>query len=240
MRTSAPSRGGRKTLVLLAFLAGWGGLAATIGAAPAAAGTGAPGIPPGAVATNGGAGAGQDARGLRLGLLAVIGLALAGGVVVQVQSISTARPRRPPARRSAPAPIAPDDVDDWAAPLPDAPDDDAQPLLKPAGHSGVAAMSATTEVECARAIAAARRYDRHTTLAAFGAALAGDPDCKPAAVAGFWEMPPGGHVDLARAYLRRRRRADARSVVTFALLLFPYDRELTALLREIDGGAGGT
>ena len=90
------------------------------------------------------------------------------------------------------------------------------------------------EERCADAIAAAYRYDRPGTLSAFGAALDADPTLKPSALPDFWEMPAGGHADLARAYLRREQRLDARSVVTMALLTFPHNRELTALLREID------
>ncbi len=87
---------------------------------------------------------------------------------------------------------------------------------------------------CAHAIAAAYRYDRPATLAAFGAALDADPILKPSALPDFWEMPAGGHADLAVAYLQREQRLDARSVVTLALLTFPHNRELSALLREID------
>lgn len=90
------------------------------------------------------------------------------------------------------------------------------------------------EGRCAHAIAAAYRYDRPGTLAAFGEALDADPILKPSALPDFWEMPAGGHADLALAYLQREQRLDARSVVTMALLTFPHNRELTALLREID------
>jgi hypothetical protein len=87
---------------------------------------------------------------------------------------------------------------------------------------------------CADAIAAAYRYDRPGTLAAFGEALDADPALKPSLLPDFWEMPAGGHADLAIAYLQREQRLDARSVVTMALLTFPHNRELSALLREID------
>ena len=90
------------------------------------------------------------------------------------------------------------------------------------------------EGRCAHAIAAAYRYDRPGTLAAFGEALDADLTLKPSVLPDFWEMPAGGHADLALAYLRREQRLDARSVVTMALLTFPHNRELSALLREID------
>lgn len=90
------------------------------------------------------------------------------------------------------------------------------------------------EARCAHAIAAAYRYDRPGTLAAFGEALDADPTLRPSALPDFWEMPAGGHADLALAYLQREQRLDARSIVTMALLTFPHNRELTALLREID------
>jgi len=90
------------------------------------------------------------------------------------------------------------------------------------------------EERCAHAIVAAYRYDRPGTLAAFGEALDADPTLKPSALPDFWEMPAGGHADLALAYLQREQRLDARSIVTMALLTFPHNRELTALLREID------
>jgi len=90
------------------------------------------------------------------------------------------------------------------------------------------------EERCAHAIVAAYRYDRPGTLAAFGEALDADPTLKPSALPDFWEMPAGGHADLALAYLQRKQRLDARSIVTMALLTFPHNRELIALLREID------
>lgn len=86
----------------------------------------------------------------------------------------------------------------------------------------------------AHAIAAAFRYDRRATLAAFMDALDLDPTLKPSLLSDFWEMPAGGHADLATAYLKRAQPLDARSVVTLALLTFPHNRELTTLLREID------
>ncbi len=89
------------------------------------------------------------------------------------------------------------------------------------------------EVACARAVAAANRYDRHTARESFAAALALDTAVKPSTVAAFWEMPAGGHADLARAYLGQGQTLDARSVVTLALLTFPHNRELEALLREL-------
>lgn len=90
-----------------------------------------------------------------------------------------------------------------------------------------------SEEACARAVAAAHRYDRHATRDGFSAALALDPAVKPSVVASFWEMPSGGHADLANAYLGQGQILDARSVVTMALLTFPHNRELEALLREI-------
>ncbi len=89
------------------------------------------------------------------------------------------------------------------------------------------------ERACARAVAAAHRYDRHTTLESFVAALALDPLVKPSVAPTFWDMPVGGHADLARAYLQHGQHLDARSVATMALLTFPHDRELEAILREL-------
>ena len=57
---------------------------------------------------------------------------------------------------------------------------------------------------------------------------------------GFWEMPPGGHADLACAYLRRDRPLDARSVLTVARLTFERDRELETLQREIADHLGSS
>ncbi|HEX5506108.1 MAG TPA: hypothetical protein VFW96_26050, partial [Thermomicrobiales bacterium] len=88
---------------------------------------------------------------------------------------------------------------------------------------------------CARAVAAAVAYDRRATLAAFADALARDPAVRPSLAPGFWEMPSGGHADLARAYLRCGRPRDARSVLTVALLACPHQRELEALQRETAG-----
>lgn len=100
------------------------------------------------------------------------------------------------------------------------------PLLTPA------------EEDCARAIMAAHRYDRRGTLTAFSRALDNDPAAKPSALPGFWEMPASGHADLARAYLRRGQRLDARTVLSLALLTFPHNRELAALMQETDGYRG--
>lgn len=91
---------------------------------------------------------------------------------------------------------------------------------------------------CARAVEAAFAYDRAGTSAAFGAALDLDPDVRTSATAGFWEMPSGGHADLARVYLRRGRPLDARSVLTVALLGGGPNRELEALLRETEQQPG--
>ena len=89
------------------------------------------------------------------------------------------------------------------------------------------------EQDCLRAIAAACRYDRHTTLAAFRSALARNPEVKPSSLPGFWDMPSGGHADLARAYLLCGQHLDARSILTVAMMLSPHNRELEALAREV-------
>jgi len=116
------------------------------------------------------------------------------------------------------------------------PDRVSVPQLRPQPLRVVesAPLLSRAEGRCAHAIAAAYRYDRPGTLTAFGEALDADPTLKPSALPDFWEMPAGGHADLALAYLQREHRLDARSVVTMALLTFPHNRELTALLREID------
>jgi hypothetical protein len=90
------------------------------------------------------------------------------------------------------------------------------------------------EEACARAVAAAHRYDRHTTVENFTAALTIDLAVKPSVVANFWEMPAGGHADLAQAYIEHGQRVDARSVVTMALMTFPHNRELTLILHELN------
>jgi hypothetical protein len=88
------------------------------------------------------------------------------------------------------------------------------------------------EQDCLRAIAAACQYDRHTTIAAFRSALARNPEVKPSSLPGFWDMPAGGHADLARAYLLRGQHLDARSILTVAMMLSPHNRDLEALERE--------
>ncbi|HEY8599936.1 MAG TPA: hypothetical protein VIL85_15975 [Thermomicrobiales bacterium] len=90
------------------------------------------------------------------------------------------------------------------------------------------------EEACARAVAAAHRYDRHSAVENFTTALTLDPTVKPSVVANFWEMPAGGHADLAQAYIERGQRVDARSVVTMALMTFPHNRELAILLHELN------
>lgn len=85
---------------------------------------------------------------------------------------------------------------------------------------------------CARAVEAAHRYDRESTRRNFQLALRLDRAINPGGVAGFWDMPSGGHADLARAYLDLGERLDARTVLTLALITFRHNRELEALLRE--------
>lgn len=87
-------------------------------------------------------------------------------------------------------------------------------------------------VACARAVEAARRYDRNTTRRNFALALRSNAEVNPGGVNGFWDMPSSGHADLARAYLDLDRRLDARTVLTVALITFRHNRELEALLRE--------
>lgn len=185
---------------------------------------------------------GHDALGLRLALLCFVGLALAGGAYKQYQTISATRrgaqrgmqsPRTRAAARAGGSTVA----------RPAAAPREAVPLEMPRGVAparqapplrAVAAVPTPAEERCARAIAAAHQYDRRTTIAAFRSALASDPNAKPSALPGFWEMPSGGHADLARVYLERRQGLDARSVLTVAMMLFPHNRELELLAREAE------
>jgi hypothetical protein len=178
---------------------------------------------------------GRDSFGLRFGLLTFVGLALAGGAYKQYQTINTTRRGRPasrhpqplPARRGTRRAAAPA----TAAPvIRPAPEQSARPSLRAVAAAPTGPSPA--EERCATAIAAAHRYDRRATVAAFRSALASDPAAKPSALPGFWEMPSGGHADLARVYLERRQGLDARSVLTVALMLFPHNRELELLARE--------
>lgn len=187
-------------------------------------------------------GDGHDALGLRLALLCFVGLALAGGAYKQYQTISATRrdaPRGGQPSRTRPAARA----GGAAVERPTAATREAVPLEMPRGVAparqapplrAVAAAPTPAEERCARAIAAAHQYDRRTTLAAFRSALASDPNAKPSALPGFWEMPSGGHADLARVYLERRQGLDARSVLTVAMMLFPHNRELELLAREAE------
>lgn len=169
----------------------------------------------------------HSAAGLRFGLLGFVGIALAGGAYAQYQSLATLRrggvsappPHRPPVAGGPPRGAT------QAAPSPGAP----HRVAPPAGP-----RRSSAEEHCARAIAAAHRYDRHTTRAAFSSAIVCDPEVKPSLLPGFWDLPSGGHADLARAYLERGQHLDARSVLTFAIMLFPHNRELEALAREAD------
>jgi hypothetical protein len=245
--------------------------------APTLAGTAGAAPPPDATRTAGSAvvdevtigGArsdGQDARGLRFGLLGLLGLALGFGAFVQSRTSADLPPAPPRTRRrtgpervrdakpdgspaAPPAPAQPDTpVAPTAAPPPPHPParyaTGPQPIhLEPYLRDRLDAQPRVArqplaltpaEEDCARAITAAHRYDRRATLAAFVTALAGDPGVKPSALPGFWEMPPSGHADLARAYLRRGDRLNARTVLSLALLTFPHDRELATLLRETE------
>jgi len=204
---------------------------------------------------------GSDAPWLRFGLILMLGVALSGGAVMQYRATADAPPYEPKPRRTrraaptlapatyapttTPAPVvqatgAPSAVE--RAPVFSVFPRQAQPATMPAPQARPQPLRLVedaptlthAEERCTRAIAAAHRYDRPGTLAAFGEALDADPTLKPSALPDFWEMPAGGHADLALAYLRREQRLDARSVVSLALLTFPHNRELTALLREID------
>ncbi len=177
----------------------------------------------------------RDSFGLRFALLCFVGLALAGGAYKQYQSISIARRGRTVSRRPQASAMRPaarrDEGREAVAPVATL---SAVPNTRPALRA-VAAESlgpSPAEERCAKAIAAAHRYDRRATVAAFRSALASDPAAKPSALPGFWEMPSGGHADLARVYLERRQGLDARSVLTVAMMLFPHNRELEVLARE--------
>ena len=237
-------------------LAASAALALTLGAVTASSALGATGQPAPA--------AGNDARGLRLSLVAMLTLALGCGVVAQYQTGGT---RRRGARRADHLRLVQPETDeaadavrgavprtrptgradrDW--PLAGAPPSftgsrvNQRTLTTDAPRVSAAGTSprrqAWAEQQCARAVAAAFAYDRAATLSAFLNAVESDPDVRPTATPGYWEMPPGGHADLARAYLRCERPLDARTVLTVALLTFPRDPELRALLddaaRQVD------
>ncbi len=197
-------------------------------------------------------GDGHDAPYLRFGLLALLGLALSSGAIVQYRSTATAppyqpKPRPPKQQRQTTTAISPEPASP-AGPLHGA-DQPAPQIVDPSKLPDAPILLANfrqdrpvapppiprspAEQACEQAIAAAQRYDRRTTLAQFNDALTYDPAVKPSTVTNFWEMPSGGHVDLALAYLHQGLPLDARSVITMALLIFPHNRELEALLREI-------
>ena len=209
--------------------------------------------------------AGNDARGLRLSLVAMLTLALGCGVVAQYQTGGTRRRGARQADHLRLVPPEPDEADDalrGAVPHTDPsgradrdwPATGAPPSfagsgadrrgLTTASQRGSAAgpsprRQTWAEQQCARAVAAALAYDRAATLSAFLNAVESYPDVRPTTTPGYWELPPGGHADLARAYLRCGRPLDARTVLTVALLTFPRDPELRALLddalRQVDG-----
>lgn len=192
---------------------------------------------------------GDDARGLRLALVAALALALAGGVVVQWHQSGDGRrttPHHPrPAgggrqpkgdngnRRGARPGGEPGRI--GAAPVASAPQGPGEGRRDegpgPAVGGAMPALS-PAQAQCTRAVAAAFSYDRVGTVAAFTAALTSDPGVKPTATPSFWDLPSTGHADLARAYLRCGRPLDARSVLTVALLSFRHNRELETLLRK--------
>jgi hypothetical protein len=190
--------------------------------------------------------AGQDARGVRIGLLGALGLALVGGAVTQCRTISrqgrageplawmaVEEGALPGADHGASAVEAPAGSGGEVTPLwPVAP---ALRLVDTRDDAGWASAQTPAEAQCTRAINAAHAYNRSGTVAAFIAALAADPDVKPSNLAGFWEMPSGGHADLARAYLRFGRRLDTRSVLTVAAMTFGPNRELESLQSELAG-----
>jgi hypothetical protein len=189
-----------------------------------------------------------DARALRLALIVALTIALVGCVVAQYQTVSDdrggratwdgslAHPTPGPDKRRPRAGAA------YRASLVEREPASAVPgLTVPrGGETGWDAWAEGAAGDCARAVAAAFLHDRAGTLAAFTTALERDPRVRPGATPGFWEMPPGGHADLARAYLRRGRPLDARSVLTVARLTFEHDRELEALQREIADHPGSS
>ena len=208
---------------------------------------GAVSVSPALAATGQPAAAGNDARGLRLSLVAMLTLALGCGVVAQYQTGGTRRRGAPRADHLRLVPPETDEATDavrGAIPRtrPTGPGPDGRiggSGRQPAAPAGTSPHRHTwAEQQCARAIAAAFAYDRAATLSAFLNAVESDPDVRPTATPGYWEMPPGGHADLARAYLRCGRPLDARTVLAVALLTFPRDPELRALLddaaRQVD------
>lgn len=206
-------------------------------------------------------GDGRDAPWLRMGLVGLLGLALVGGAMVQYRSSDDAppyqpKPRKPKAPKVVVAPVAPAAATPTPAPYLSTPLPAPVPatvvqwrksvpppttLASYRRHRGDMTAPPAREIPvlspaeeaCARAIAAAHRYDRPATVENFITALTIDATVKPSAIANFWEMPSGGHADLAQAYIERGQRVDARSVVTMALMTFPHNRELALILHEL-------
>ncbi|HET8631994.1 MAG TPA: hypothetical protein VFL91_31595 [Thermomicrobiales bacterium] len=236
-------------LVLALVLVGFDGLA---GGTALAATPGASGgrRSPREVALPAGGTREGDALGLRFALVGALALALAAAATAQYRAVARGRGAvsaadAEPAPGRVPGPRAADRT--HAVPTGDRERASARhasltsPAPAPRAVASLAAPSAAQRPDdpalacCARAVAAAHAYDRRATLDAFLAALAHDPGVRPSQAPGFWEMPSGGHADLARAYLQCGRPRDARTVLTVASLTFPHQRELEALAREADG-----
>ena len=89
----------------------------------------------------------------------------------------------------------------------------------------------------ARAVALAYRGQEGSSLAEFMAVVKGEPEFSFADVAGFYDMPAGGYLALARAYLQVDRPRYAAALLRLGQEAYPTDRPLARLLTEIEGSA---
>jgi len=88
-----------------------------------------------------------------------------------------------------------------------------------------------------RAVALAYRGQEGSSLAEFMAVVKREPEFTFATVVGFYDMPAGGYLALARAYLQVDRPRYAAALLRLGQETHPADRPLARLLTEIEDPA---
>ncbi|MDQ2808589.1 MAG: hypothetical protein M3Z04_17025, partial [Chloroflexota bacterium] len=98
-------------------------------------------------------------------------------------------------------------------------------------------LGVAVDDHAARAVALAYRGQEGSSLAEFMAVVKSAPEFTFAGISGFYDMPAGGYLALARAYLQVDRPRYAAALLRLGQETHPTDRALTRLLAEIEGQA---
>ncbi len=96
-------------------------------------------------------------------------------------------------------------------------------------------LGETVSDQATRAVALAYRGQEGSSLAEFLNVVKHDPEFTFATIAGFYDMPAGGYLALARAYWQVTRPRYAAALLRLGLETYPADRPLARLLAEIEG-----